>query len=366
MTWETVPFSAAFLDITAKSPRVKRSEFAASGKFPVRDQGEQDVAGYWDDVSAVTRVDRPLILFGDHTRRVKFASEDFVIGADGVKVLATSPGLEPRFAFHWMSALKIPSAGYSRHFKFLQQHHIPLPPLPEQRRIAAILDEADALRTKVKRIPQLNRDFEDAYFLRSFGDPRSVAARPLLEMVHAQSGGTPSKVKPEYWAGTIPWVSPKDMKTRNLFDAIDHISDTAVEQTTLRLLPPDTVAIVVRGMILVHTIPVARLRVASTINQDMKALIPKESIDPAFLAAAIRLQSNSILGAVSVAGHGTRRLDAEALQAIRVPIATLDQQTAFGATVATAEQMGASMSASARALDTLFASLQHRAFRGEL
>lgn len=363
MTWETVPLGEL---IELKYGKALKAEDRIPGQFPV--VGSGGIVG--THTAAITT--SPTIVVG---RKGSIGSLTYLDegcwAIDTAYFVARKRDVHLRWLYWMMGSLRLGSMNKSAAIPGLNRDdayraRIPLPPLPEQRRIAAILDEADALRTKVKRIPQLNRDFEDAYFLRSFGDPRSVAARPLLEMVHAQSGGTPSKVKPEYWAGTIPWVSPKDMKTRNLFDAIDHISDTAVEQTTLRLLPPDTVAIVVRGMILVHTIPVARLRVASTINQDMKALIPKESIDPAFLAAAIRLQSNSILGAVSVAGHGTRRLDAEALQAIRVPIATLDQQTAFGATVATAEQMGASMSASARALDTLFASLQHRAFRGEL
>lgn len=164
----------------------------------------------------------------------------------------------------------------------------------------------------------------------------------------------------------IPWISPKDMKARNLFDAIDHVSQAAVEQTNLRLLPIDTVAIVVRGMILVHTFPVARLRVASTINQDMKALIPRRPIGPAFLATAIRLQSPTVLASVSIAGHGTRRLETDALDQIRIPIATYAQQSAFEASVSDAEGLLASAKKEAHAFDELFASLQHRAFRGEL
>ena len=70
------------------------------------------------------------------------------------------------------------------------------------------------------------------------------------------SGGTPSKSNPRFWTdGTIPWVSPKDMKLSELADSEDHITSAALSQTSLKLLPPDTILFVVRGMILAHTFP---------------------------------------------------------------------------------------------------------------
>jgi hypothetical protein len=240
---------------------------------------------------------------------------------------------------------------------------IKLPPLPEQRRIAAILDQADELRTKRRRALTLLDELADSLFVDMFGGEDT---QDLSEVCTPHSGGTPSKSTPEFWVGKLPWFSPKDLKSLNLSDAIDHVNPVVLEKTTLRLIPADTVAIVVRGMILAHTFPVARLRVPCTINQDMKALMPKNGVDPAFLAYALRSQRRQILSAVSTAGHGTKRLDTESLKAIQIPVASLERQALFRGRIDKIENARAVHVNRANALDELFASLQHRAFRGEL
>ena len=192
-----------------------------------------------------------------------------------------------------------------------------LPPIDEQRRIAAILDQADALRAKRHEALAHLDDLTQSIFLDMFGDPvinvRGWESLPLTDVCHAYSGGTPSMSHPSNWVGSLPWFSPKDMKRNDLFDSLDHISEAIPRTTSLKLLPPETVAIVVRGMILAHTFPVCVLRVPATINQDMKALLPRRSIETQFLAACLRAQAKHVLSQVSTAAHGTKRLDAEGL-----------------------------------------------------
>jgi type I restriction enzyme S subunit len=119
---------------------------------------------------------------------------------------------------------------------------------------------------------------------------------PLKYLVRMVSGGTPSKDRPDYWTGEIPWVSPKDMKRWIVVGDHDRISAEAVTATRLELIKTGTVLIVVRGMILSHTFPVAVSGREVTINQDMKALITKPDVDPVFLAyvlSASRVQTQS-------------------------------------------------------------------------
>jgi len=95
------------------------------------------------------------------------------------------------------------------------------------------------------------------------------------------------------------------MKVDEIIDAEDHVSASAFRETNLQLIPKDTVLIVVRGMILAHTVPIRICRVPVGINQDMKALLPKQPLDPEFLRWSLQSQHAHLLNQVSTAGHGT-------------------------------------------------------------
>lgn len=243
---------------------------------------------------------------------------------------------------------------------------VPLPPLPEQRRIAAILDQAGELRAKRRRALAFLDELADALFADMFGHVHEQDSVGLLELCTAQSGGTPSKQVAEFWGEDIPWFSPKDMKAPDLWDSLDHVAGTVISKAMLRLLPANTVVMVVRGMILAHSFPVACIRVPSTINQDMKALIPRANTDPQFLAHAIRAQTRDVLSLVSTSGHGTKRLDVDSLASIRVPLVPFPAQSRFGQRVLRLQQVKAGHQDHLSHLDELFASLQHRAFEGQL
>ncbi|MBD9392733.1 restriction endonuclease subunit S [Acidovorax sp. ACV01] len=252
----------------------------------------------------------------------------------------------------------------------LKRVRFPLPKLEEQRRIAAILDQAETLRTQRRTALALLDSLTQSLFLDMFGDPvanpKGWPAESLTDLCHCYSGGTPSKAKKEYWEGELPWFSAKDMKAEDLFDSEDHISEQVPETTTLKLLPKDTVAIVVRGMILAHTFPVCVLRIPATINQDLKALLPKQPVNSQFLAACLRSQSGFVLEKVSEAGHGTKRLDAQGLQSIRIPRPGDALEQTFATRIASIEALKATHRRALAALDALFASLQQQAFSGEL
>jgi type I restriction enzyme S subunit len=247
---------------------------------------------------------------------------------------------------------------------------IRFPPIKEQRRIAAILDQADALRAK-RRVALAQLDcLAQSIFIEMFGDPVSNPmgwpVTSLTDICHCYSGGTPSKAKSELWQGTLPWFSAKDLKANDLFDAQDHIAEAVPRISNLKLLPADTVTFCVRGMILAHTFQVSVLRVPATINQDLKALLPKKPIETQYLAACLRAQSDFVLKQVSEAGHGTKRLDASGLREIKVLQPPAHLQKVFASRVQSIETLRNRHCIAQVELNGLFASLQHRAFQGEL
>lgn len=121
--------------------RLKQRQYQMEGRYPVIDQGELPVGGYTDDSALVYDGPLPVILFGDHTRKVKFVDRPFVIGADGIKVLQPCSGVDPRFAYHQLVGTEIPSRGYARHFSELRKARFWIPHVEEQRRIVAILED---------------------------------------------------------------------------------------------------------------------------------------------------------------------------------------------------------------------------------
>lgn len=302
-------------------------------------------------------------------------------GSTEFHVIRPVPGVsDGRYLHHFLRLEHVRSEGQRRMTgsggqrrvpaNYLTELAIPLPPLPEQRRIAAILDQADTLRTQRRAALAHLDSLTQSLFLDMFGDPvinpKGWPVVSLTDICHGYSGGTPSKANNAFWEGPVPWFSAKDMKAADLFDSEDHIAETVPTTTTLKLLPKDTVAIVVRGMILAHTFPVCVLRVPATINQDLKALIPRQPIDAQFLAACLRSQSGFVLEQVSEAGHGTKRLDSQGLQKIRVLQPEPSLQQTFATRVQAIEALKTQHRAALAAQDALFASLQQRAFAGTL
>jgi type I restriction enzyme S subunit len=139
--WQTCAVPDSFVkNKVGRQNQIPAKEIAEVGRFPVVDQGQKFVAGYCDEESKVIDFDLPLIIFGDHTRCFKYVDFPFVLGADGTKVLIPNKKLyDPRFYYFALLALEIPSRGYNRHFTILSERTLPLPPLPEQKKIAHIL-----------------------------------------------------------------------------------------------------------------------------------------------------------------------------------------------------------------------------------
>ena len=159
--------------------------------------------------------------------------------------------------------------------------------------------------------------------------PHLWAPVPLGYLVKMRGGATPDKGKPEYWDGEIPWVSPKDMKVPRIFDAEDHISDEGLRNSPLSLIPNESLLIVVRGMILAHSFPVALSMRELTINQDMKALVCSRRICPEYLYWALCGFSSALVALTDESAHGTKKIEATILAKFPILVPPITEQQAI-------------------------------------
>lgn len=233
--------------------------------------------------------------------------------------------------------------------EFVRNYNLPWPSFNEQERIANFLDEQtariDALIAEKERlanaVSELSKSRLGTAVVKGLGaDCRVARAReegfeevredwaliPLKHLAEAHGGMTPLKEREDYWSGPIPWVSPKDMKRFVVTDSEDHVSPIALDETSLRLQPVNSVLIVVRGMILAHTFPVALNAAPVTINQDMKALRTKGQVAAKYLAWMLRGLQPLMLSLTEESAHGTKALRTDQWANQSVPVPPVEEQ----------------------------------------
>lgn len=358
-------FDEVFEDVTKLGVKIKTDEYHPIGKYQIIDQGQEAVAGYSDLEDGVFE-NVPAIVFGDHTRIVKYVDQPFFLGADGVKVLRSRfKDANYRYLYYALKSVKIPNTGYNRHFKWLKEAKIYYPNSEEQSKIVLILDEISSVIEHHQQQLQKLDELVKARFIELFGDPlgndKGWQKALIAEVCNAIfGGGTPSKSHPEYFAGSIPWVSPKDMKSSVINDSIDHITEEAIAHSTTNLVPANSVLMVIRSGILKHTLPVAVNSLPVTINQDMKAFVPNETVKTAFLLYFFKAIENDVLAGVR--GVTADNIDFKAFQKRTIIVPPLALQEQF---VAFVTQTDKSKVAVQKALDEaqlLFDSLMQKYF----
>ena len=281
--------------------------------------------------------------------------------------------VESRYLYHFLrtvdfyslaSATTVPALRKSE----LARLSVPLPPLDEQKRIAGILDEADALRAKRREtLGQLDA-FLESTFLDMFGDPVTNPMRwdapPLASFCKTGTGGTPSRRKTQryYEGGTIPWVKSGELREEVITSTGEHITATALKETNLKLIPKDALLIALYGATVGR---LGILGIQATTNQAVCHIIPNS------LRVDLRYMFHSLLNQVSyLVGRGVGgaqpNISQGIIKSLAIPLPPLDLQHSFAAIVESVEHQRANQRAHLTELDSLLASLQSLAFRGDL
>lgn len=370
-TWQWVGFLDAAEDVTQGHKKTKQRDYLPIGPYPIVDQGKDLIGGYTDDPSMLSGVELPVVVFGDHTRIIKYVDFPFGVGADGVKVLRARKGVDPRYLFHFLRTLKIRDGGYSRHFKYLRESKVPLPALEEQRRIAAVLDAAEALQVKRRKTLANLQVLIHAAFIDLFGDLRE-SAWPVVPFESLLLKPLRNGVSPSNSGKVVAKVLTLSAITGSAF------ARSAVKESTFSSELPDdkTVSaddfLICRGngnLALVGRAKFPHSTLPSVAFPDtmIAARCDGDQVGRAFLehiwdGSFVRRQLESLARTT----NGTYKVNQTMLESIEIPMPPIDLQRRFESSVRCVSNQRAYSARSALQLDTLFASLQQRAFQGEL
>ncbi len=139
--WSLINFIDACEIISLNGIKIKQKQYQLQGKYPVIDQGQKLIGGYCDNNELIVSSEPPYIVFGDHTKVKKYINFKFIAGADGVKVLKPYDLINSKLFYYFLHCIKLPDKGYARHYQFLMKADFPIPPLAEQHRIVARIEE---------------------------------------------------------------------------------------------------------------------------------------------------------------------------------------------------------------------------------
>jgi len=155
MSWKTLAFEDCLERIKTPS-KLQKSKYLGKGKFPVVAQEDSIINGYTNDENLVFKINSPIIIFGDHTRKLKYIDFNFVLGADGAKIIKPKSDINVKFFFYYLTLMMPKSVGYARHYKLLKKIRFNIPSLAEQQSIAAKLDATFAEINKLIEASEIN------------------------------------------------------------------------------------------------------------------------------------------------------------------------------------------------------------------
>jgi len=347
--WQTCTVPASLVkNKVGRQNQIPSKDIAEIGRFPVVDQGQKFIAGYCDDESKVIDFDLPLIIFGDHTRCLKYVDFPFILGADGTKVLLPNKKLyDPRFYYYALLALEIPSRGYNRHFTILNERSLPLPPLPEQKKIAHILSTVQRAIEAQERIIQTTTELKKALMHKLFTEglrgehqkqteigpiPESWEVVELGEIAKVERGKFSHRPRnePRFYGGEYPFVQTGDVS--NCDGYVRSYSQTLNEDglAISKMFPAGTILITIAANIGFTGI----LEFDSACPDSLIGITPNENVHTEFLNYYLITQQPEM---DRLAPKGTQKnINIQFLKPWAVSLPSVEEQTeiagAFSAT----------------------------------
>ena len=267
-----------------------------------------------------------------YQRKLGVADFDGICSAHAMVLRARTDVVLPEFLPFFMQSdlfmerakqISVGSLSPTINWKTLAAEEFSLPPLGEQRKIAEVLDALRDAREAIIDAEQRGHTLRHAH-LKNYFEPRFRNGIPVSKVAHVVAGSTPSKANAGFWGGSLPWASAKDLKCRKLSQTEDRLTEDGWRDATIA--PRGSTLIVVRGMILAHTFPVARCEHDTAFNQDLRALHAKEGLDSDYLLLWTEWAAPWFLSCCAASSHGTKRIEGRVFNQALIPVPSLTEQ----------------------------------------
>ena len=323
-------FLSVCKDVTKTTRKIPQGEYLSDGTYKIFDQGKNYIGGYCNTANGVAS-DYPYIVFGDHTRVIKYINEPCYIGADGVKLLKVyNNDFIPKFVYYAMLANPVEHQGYSRHFKLLKETKIRKYDKSIQN---TIIDELDKINLAISLKESILNHLDElvkSRFIEMFGTlDLSIQGEtwlPLSDVSTIFTGTTPSTKDIENWNGDIPWVTPAELSDDSFVvcDTERKITQKGMKSKSLSLMPKNTVLLSTRA-------PIGKVAITGIemcCNQGFKNFYCNNTVlNPIYLYTLLRNNSEYL----NSLGTGTtfKEISKKNASNIKVPVADISLQNEF-------------------------------------
>jgi type I restriction enzyme S subunit len=365
-------------DITSKFKKVKKKDYLSEGQIRIIDQGQEQIAGYSDDVSLVKPELSPVIIFGDHTKVFKYEKNPLILGADGTKALRVNTMIaHDLYIYYFLKTISFQDAGYSRYFKFLKKIKIPIPvdsdgkpKIEDQTRIATLLSKVESLIAKRKKsIADLDELLKSTFLemFGSFSDNKNGYSFEKLDIfiTHITSGG---RGWAKYYSESGKrFIRSLDVQMNKIGDDdVAYVNPPKNKEAKRTKIKSGDVLLTITGSKIGRVCFVPKGFEEAYISQHV-AIIRTKGINSVYLSYYLSMpNSGQLIIQRKQYGQAKPGLNLDQIKNFEILNAPPAAQDKFATIVEKVESLKAKYQNSLNDLETLYGALSQKAFKGEL
>ncbi len=367
--WFVRPFEDCIVKKSIpKKSKISKKNYKKNGKIPIIDQGKEFIVGFSDDVKN-TLSDFPVVIFGDHTRIFKYVDFPFLLGADGTKILIPNKQiLNAKYFYYFLKSVPIENHGYSRHYKFLKEIDVIIPPMETQKEIVNQLEKIDNLRLLRDKSLELSDLYMKSLFIEIFGsiylNPNNWETYYIKDLVKSTKNENPKNEYPEKYFNYVD-ISSIDVSIGKITNFSTIKGEDAPSRARQKIQYNDLLVSTVRpnlnGVALVP----------SNLNNQIGStgfciLRCDKKILPEYLYYISRSQFFIKSLMLKARGASYPAVTNNDILNLKIPVPPIELQNQFAEIVQQVEIIKKYQNQSKEELDNLFNNLMQKAFKGEL